>query len=220
MPDHLQSVLQLLHLRLQLARFLLCLGQHLGTHLMSSAVLQHALVIARMAYSTRGMQARLHSLLVLLVHLLYELLVHMRSTREFVLKVLVDMEVSSQLRIIFKEYPVLVQQSLCLLALKVQLCRHLLILHDGALRGRVELILCSSLQHLSGLLDAALHVILELIDLNRFLTFICTQNIRMAVCLVIKLLLQALKLSLHAFLVPFELFNFIQCGCEMFVLHL
>jgi len=95
-----------------------------------------------------------------------ELLVHVRAPRELGLQLLVDEKVPLQLPVTVRQLRVAIEELLRLPRLEVQLCGHLLVLHDGALRRRVELI--PRLQPVSypGLADLLEHLLLQGINLH------------------------------------------------------
>mmetsp|Transcript_13785 Transcript_13785/g.39421 ORF Transcript_13785/g.39421 Transcript_13785/m.39421 type:complete len:218 (+) Transcript_13785:1211-1864(+) len=102
----------------------------------------------------------------------------------------------------------------------MQFSCHLLILHDGALCRRIELIFCLCLQHLSSFLDTPLHVLLELINLDCLLSVVRAHIARVLFGLLLQMPLQLFKLALHGVLVPLELLELIKPVLQVFDLLL
>mmetsp|Transcript_102763 Transcript_102763/g.297088 ORF Transcript_102763/g.297088 Transcript_102763/m.297088 type:complete len:283 (-) Transcript_102763:275-1123(-) len=155
------------------------------------------LQLSRLVWGLLCHQFRLLSLL----HLLNQLLVHMRSPCKLVLQILVNRQVSSQLRVLLQQLVVAAEEALGLLVLEVELCDHLLILHDGALRRLVELVFRLGPEHLSHFTHLAMHVLLELINLHGLLAVECANIPGMRLGLLLQLTLQSFQLGLLELLV-------------------
>mmetsp|Transcript_53314 Transcript_53314/g.86211 ORF Transcript_53314/g.86211 Transcript_53314/m.86211 type:complete len:241 (-) Transcript_53314:4-726(-) len=92
----------------------------------------------------------------------------------------------------------------------MKFCGHLLVFHDGSLCCRIKLVLRPCLEHLTGLLDVALHVLPQLIDVDGFLAVEGAHVTGMSLCLLRQLVLQIGQVPLQGLLVVLEFADLIE----------